>query len=258
VAEEKNEGQEKTQPATPQKLDKLREKGQVPRSQEVSALISVLSVTMLLLFSSGWMANRLSGLFKHSFSTIPPHAHSESWYWGQLSHAFTETLLTVLPVAAFAFVITLIGSYGIGGWTLNAENILPKLSKLDPIEGLKTRVFSVNGLMQMLKALAKFLLIFATAATVLSLAWEYISNLSHTTAESGIARGLWIGWLAMVTLAMPLIVIAIIDVPFQIWNFKRRNRMSFQDLRDEQKESEGSPELKQRIQPDSLRGCTQV
>ena len=122
----------------------------------------------------------------------------------------------------------------------------PKLSKLNPLKGMK-RVFSVKGLIELLKALGKFVLIGGVTALILWWTLEDFIRLSSMDMEQAIIElGALIGW-SFVLIASTLTVIAFIDVPFQLWNHKRELRMTKQEVREEMKETEGRPEVKGRI-----------
>jgi flagellar biosynthetic protein FlhB len=134
----------------------------------------------------------------------------------------------------------------LGGISFSSESLVPKLEKLSPLKGFK-RMFSARGLSELLKAMAKFLLIGGITILLLYNTLGKYLALHGMDMEQAISHlnGL-IGW-SVVLLASSLIVIAAIDVPFQLWDHKRQLKMTRQELRDEMKETEGKPEVKGRI-----------
>ena len=245
VAEERNDGQERSQPATPRKLEQLRSDGQVPRSQDLAATGLLLAMAGALLAFGPHLVERLGGAMTKGFRANPKAAPDE------LVHARYEglgdILLTVAPFLAIAAVAALIAPLAVGGWTFSGKPLEPDLSKLDPIKGLTKRVFTVRGLMEMVKAGAKFLLIGAVAVTLIY--WQLSSNLALASMapQPGLEKAVWTLGFSFLLLAAAMIVIAAIDVPFQRWNFARQNRMSFEELKRENRNEEGAPELRAKV-----------
>jgi flagellar biosynthetic protein FlhB len=129
---------------------------------------------------------------------------------------------------------------------MSLQAMQPKLSKLDPIKGMK-RIFSVKGLMEMVKSLGKFLLV-AVATVALLKAWAGdLIRLGDLGVEQSLGQAMnLVAWSALL-LSSTLILMALIDVPFQLWQHKRDLKMTQQEVRDEYKETEGKPEVKGRI-----------
>jgi flagellar biosynthetic protein FlhB len=164
----------------------------------------------------------------------------------RLGSASQDTLLVLLPFFILVVAVAVISSVALGGITLSTEAIAPKLEKLNPLKGLK-RLVSVKGLVELLKALAKFLLV--GGATALAL-WTTLDDfIALNTMELGpavIQLGRLVGW-SFVLVASTLILVAMIDVPFQLWDHKRQLKMTRQELKEEMKDTEGRPEVKGRI-----------
>ena len=152
----------------------------------------------------------------------------------------------IAPFLLILLAASIIGPVSLGGWIFSAEAMAPKASRMNPLAGLK-RMFSVQALVELLKALAKFILILLVGLFVLS-AWQGdLLSLVHEPIESAILHAMTVvGWSAL-WMSCGLILIAAVDVPFQLWSSKQKLMMTKQEVRDEYKDSEGKPEVKQRI-----------
>jgi flagellar biosynthetic protein FlhB len=150
------------------------------------------------------------------------------------------------PFFAVMMVVAVLASIALGGFNFSAEALQPKFDKLNPIKGMK-RLFSPNGLMELLKSLAKFVIVGGVTGLLI---WLWLGDflaLGRMELAPALREGMsMVGWAALL-LAASLIVMALIDVPFQLWNHTRQLKMTQQEVRDELKETEGRPEVKGRI-----------
>lgn len=245
MADGQNDGQERAQPATPQKLDQLRRDGQVPRSQDLSATALLLAMGGAFLLLGPGMVRDLSAIMSRAFRTSPtnePDVLIKTLYVGLL-----DASATVAPLLVIAGAAALLAPLLVGGWVLSSKPLEPDLTKLDPIKGLTKRVFTVRGLVEMLKAAAKFL--FVGAVAVILIRWQLPANLALSGADpmAGLERAGWTLGLSFLALSAAMIAIAALDVPFQRWNFARQNRMSFDEIKRENRSEEGSPELRAKV-----------
>jgi flagellar biosynthetic protein FlhB len=144
------------------------------------------------------------------------------------------------------FVVALLVPASIGGWSFSTKSLAPNLEKLDPIKGLG-RIFGWRGLMELAKALAKFLLIAAVAGALIMYMAPQLLQLGDEPLRRALAHAGGILGLSFVVLSAALIVIAAVDVPFQLWQHAKQLRMTRQEVKDEFKETEGRPEVKGRI-----------
>jgi flagellar biosynthetic protein FlhB len=169
---------------------------------------------------------------------------------GTMSQALMDALLTGLellaPVAIATIGAAILGTMVLGGWAFSTEALTPDFSRLNPVTGLK-RLFSVNGLIELLKALAKFALVGTIAAILLWRLNGDFLELGTLTLQKAINRSAWLGGISLIGLAASLVLIAAVDVPFQFWRHRRQLRMTKQEQRDELKETEGRPEVRGRI-----------
>ena len=152
----------------------------------------------------------------------------------------------LVPFFLVMIVAAVLSSVALGGFNLSFEAMQPKLSKLDPIKGMK-RIFSAKGLMELLKSLGKFVLIASATVVLLRLWAEDLLRLGDLSVEQSLGAGMdMVAWSSLM-LSSTLIIMALIDVPFQLWQYKRDLKMTQQEVRDELKETEGRPEVKSHI-----------
>lgn len=244
--EDKNTGQEKTEQPTEKRLQESRDKGQVARSKELNTVLSVLifGVTMALFGSAFFQSiiNQMaSGLAVDTDLLLRDNGLSEGFQTAALSG-----LWSLLPILMMMFAAAFVGPFLMGGFVLSAEALQPKLSKIDPIAGLK-RVFSSQGLMELFKALCKFLLIATVAGFFLYYMLSDVMALGRASLEPGIQQAAWLLLTCLVLTGAVLVLIAAIDVPYQLWLHQKKQMMTRQEVKDELKETEGRPEVKGRI-----------
>jgi flagellar biosynthetic protein FlhB len=239
-------GQDKTEEPTARKLDKAREDGQVARSSELPAAVVVIGALLMLLTTGGWLVTRMAHIFANGFvfdrTTINKPLLLPAHFGDQLMSSF----ITVMPVMVFTVIAAIVASGVTGGYLFSMHAVAPKGSKLSLISGLG-RIFGTHALVELGKALLKFSLV------ALVLWWSLMSNMDglirigHMGLEPALsAAGVMIMQSAL-WVALSLAVIALIDVPYQKYAFNKRMRMTKQEVKDEYKQMEGSPEVKAQI-----------
>jgi flagellar biosynthetic protein FlhB len=239
-------GQEKTEQPTAKRLLDAKRKGQVPRSRELNSMaVTMIGVTALVVMSHT-IGDGLSQMMSQSFVITREQIFDTNSMFIQLGEGFFQMLLTLLPFFVAVVVAAIVSSVALGGFSISSEAIAPKLSKLSPLKGMK-RIFSARGLVEMLKAMAKFIFIGGVTIQLLWLSLDKFLALHGMELHQAIEKlnGL-IGW-SVILMTSTLILIAAFDVPFQLWDHKRQLKMTRQEVRDEMKETEGKPEVKSRI-----------
>lgn len=246
MSEQSDTSQEKTEEPTPKRLQQARDKGQVARSRELNTVAVLLAGAGGLMVFGPQMLVGLIELIRDALSFDRGVAMHSDQLGQRLGAFLLEGLLATAPLAVLLFLVALIAPMALGGLAASAQAIAPKWEKLDPVKGLK-RVFGPQGLMELLKALGKFLVITVAGAVILwSLAGD-ILDLTRMALLPALQRAAWLcGW-AFVALSSVLLVIAAVDVPFQIWQHTKQLRMTRQEVKDELKDTEGKPEVKAKM-----------
>ncbi len=246
MAEENQDGQEKTEQPTAKRLDDARKKGQIARSRELNTMAITLIGGIALVSMSSHIGKGLWDLMTNNFTIPRQDMYDTTAMVNRLALAIQDALFMLLPFFLVVVVLAIASSVALGGYTFSGESLAPNFGKLNPIKGLK-RVFSLRGLVELLKALAKFLLVGSATGLVL---WNTLggfmslSQMDLTKAAS--EMGSLIGG-AFILISSTLIIIAMVDAPFQLWQHKRQLKMTRQEVREEMKDTEGRPEVKGRI-----------
>lgn len=238
--------QEKTEQPTARRIEKAREDGQVPRSRELSmAIIMVISSAYLLMAGDGIIVD-IRQLLESSL-TLERDAIMDTkqlpvaWF-----ERFVEGIMAIMPLLIITLILALITPALIGGWLFSTKAFMPKASKLNPLSGMK-RMFGTQALMELIKAIVKFLLVAGVGYLVVSAEIDKVFALGSMPLETAMEEGAFILIKAFLFISLSLMVIAAIDVPYQIYSHTEKLKMSLQDIKDEMKEMEGRPEVKAQV-----------
>jgi len=239
-------GQERTEQATPKRLKEAREKGQVPRSQELS-IAAVCIAAAVAIYTLGRMAaGNFADLMHDTLSIEPATAMDESALWPALTTAGSRALWIILPILGATFFAALAAPIAIGGWNFSGKALVPQFSRLNPANGLG-RVFSARGLVELGKGIAKVAVVAVTGWVLLRGLTPQLMGLSTEPLQGAISHAASLAGYSLLVLVCGLAIIAGFDVPFQLWQHAKELRMTREEVREEYKESEGSPETRGRI-----------
>ncbi|WP_417545194.1 flagellar biosynthesis protein FlhB [Marinobacter sp.] len=246
MAEENDNSQEKTEEATPRRLEKAKEDGQTARSKELATMAVLIAGAGGLLMFGSQLGAAMEAIMRDAF-TLERSAIFDTRHMSiQLMASAKEAAWALAPIFLLLLVAAVAGSIGIGGLLFSGKAIAPKLNRMDPIKGLG-RMFSMRSLIELVKAIAKVGLVMAVAIFILNIRTEDLLAIAEESAIPAMEHVLWtLGW-SFFVLACATIVIAIIDVPFQIFDHQKKLRMTKQEVKDEYKDSEGKPEVKGKI-----------
>jgi flagellar biosynthesis protein FlhB len=246
MAAEAEQGGERTEEPSPRRLQEARERGQVPRSRELTNFAAMMGGSATLVAVGGSLAGRLSQMMRDGLGIDPHSLRDVDSMSSALGQACTSALGALLPIFGALIVLVLLASVLLGGWNFSARAMAPDFSRLSPSAGLG-RLFGLRGASELGKALMKCLVVGGVCAAVVAWIFRDVLALAHMAPRAAIGRGAGlVGW-SFVWLCASLSLVAIVDVPLQLFQFKRALRMTRQELRDEAKESDGRPETKQRI-----------
>jgi flagellar biosynthetic protein FlhB len=151
-----------------------------------------------------------------------------------------------VPIFGALVAIVVLAGIAIGGWNFSPAALTPDFTRMSPLSGFK-RLFGLRGASELGKALLKCGMVGGVATGIVASLFPQVLALGHMSASSAIGRGAGLMSVAFVWLCASLALVAAVDVPLQLFQFKRALRMTRQELRDEAKESDGRPETKQRI-----------
>ncbi len=245
MAEQKPQ-QDRTEQPTPKRLKEAKEKGNVPRSRELTMTCVMLAGASALLFLAAGIGNTMLADMRGAFAVERELIFDPGYLTRALATVILDALYSLLPLAVLVPMAALGGAVLIGGWSFSASGMAFKTERLNPVKGL-ARVFGANGLNELLKALAKFAIV-----AVVSVAWLWYSadtllSLGRQPIRAAITHALELCGVSFLFVSSTLILIALVDVPFQLWNHTKKLKMTRQEVRDELKDTEGRPEVKSRI-----------
>ncbi|MDJ0833271.1 MAG: flagellar biosynthesis protein FlhB [Gammaproteobacteria bacterium] len=243
---EHDTSQEKTEQPTPKKLREAKQQGQIPRSRELNSMsIMVIGASGLLLFGA-FMLKSLSQMMSTGFSLTRAEILDKQTLFLRFEQAFWDALAGITPFLALMTIVAILTPLLLGGWAFSVEQIAFKPDRLNPISGLK-RIFSAKGLMELVKAMAKFILVSVIAVAFLWSQADTFLNLGNEPFIQGLTHAAWLFGFSFLVMSLALVLIAAIDVPFQIWDHSQKLKMTLQEVRDEMKETEGRPEVKSKV-----------
>jgi len=243
---ESESGQDKTEDPTEKRKNDAREKGEIARSKELNTVAVMLAGSLGLLSFGGFLAGALMEIMRNSFS-LPREVLMDERYMGIFLLASGKlAILATQPVLLVLLLAALIGPIALGGWLFAAGSMAPKFSRMNPLAGIK-RMFSMHSLAELLKALAKFFVILLVALAVLSADRDDLLSIANEPLDQAIMHSVQVVAWSALWMACGLLIIAAVDVPIQLYQAKQKLMMTKQEVRDEYKDTEGKPEVKQRI-----------
>ncbi|MEN5301377.1 MULTISPECIES: flagellar biosynthesis protein FlhB [unclassified Pseudomonas] len=243
---ESESGQDKTEDPTDKRKRDAREKGEIARSKELNTVASTLAGAGALLAFGGNLAETLMALMRMNFSLTREVLVDERSMGMFLLASGKMAIWAVQPILMLLFVIAFVSPIALGGFIFSGSLLQPKFSRMNPLSGIK-RMFSLNSLTELLKAMAKFMVILVVALVVLGNDRQALLAIANEPLEQAIIHSVQVvGWSAL-WMAAGLLLIAAADVPFQLWQTHKKLKMTKQEIKDEYKDSEGKPEVKQRI-----------
>ena len=244
MAEDRDESQEKTQEPTPRRLEKAKEDGKVLSSKEAFVFTSMF-VGVLLFYLSPMLLDDFLKICKSFFSFGPEVANGKSPL-ESMATVIRFLLQVFLIFSIPLLIVSIITQFVVGGINFSIKSIYWKFEKMNPIKGLK-RIFSIKGLVELIKAILKVTLLGAVSFFVINKYLPDITNLTSANIFSAVNR--MTSFFPELALALMLVLafLAIIDVIYQKYDYIKQLRMSHQDLKDEYKETDGQPEVKQKI-----------
>ena len=237
---------EKTEPASPKRIEDARKKGQVPRSHELSTFATLMTGLIAVFTLAPDIYLAIKEIMVHSFTFNRSILLSPKLMQETLVAAMQAALIALLPIFAACVLVAIMVPILIGGWVFSMEALGPKFSKLNPASGIG-RMFSVRTIVETIKTVLKSTLIGGVAGWILWNEKDQFISLIAMPPDAGFLM-LWqiLKHTLLITVS-GMAMIVLIDVPYQLWDYYKGLRMTKEDVRQENKESEGDPHVKGRI-----------
>jgi len=243
---ENEDGQERTESATPKRLEEARQKGQIPRSRDLSAAAVVMTGGVALSSLGSQIGGDLYSLMRRGLTLTREQMLDSNQLVPSLANAAMDGLSACLPILGLLLLAALLAPLVLGGWSFSTEALMPQFSRLNPLAGIK-RIFAMRSIVELLKALAKFGVVGVIAAMVLWKDADELLALGREPMAEAIVHAIKLSGSAMILISAGMLLIAGVDVPYQLWQYAKQLKMTREEVRREMKESEGSPEVKGRI-----------
>ncbi len=243
---ENEQGQEKTEDATAKKLTDARKKGQVPRSREFNTFFMMMASGAGLLFMGEDIIRGLMDIIFGGFSLQRQEIFDTKYMLSAFWASVLDALQMLVPLFLLLIFVAIASSLTIGGWNFAVGAMMPKASKLNPLSGLK-RIFGPKGLVELSKALAKFFIVAGVAVLLMEMNADWLLSIGNMPLQPALSEtGNELLWYFLI-LSLSLLVVAAVDAPFQLWDNKNQLKMSKDEVKQEHKSQEGSPETKARV-----------
>tara|TARA_R110001599_G_scaffold83628_5_gene224641 strand:+ start:662 stop:1798 length:1137 start_codon:yes stop_codon:yes gene_type:complete len=246
MAEGGDSSQDKSEEPTARRIEKAKEDGQVPRSKELNTTLLLMSGAAGLLIFGDQIGHHLINIMTASFSFTREAAFDPKQMSLYLVNAAVEISQIVIPFLVVLFIAAIVGSIALGGWLFSAKSLVPKFSKLNPIKGIG-KMFALKSLVELLKAIAKITVVMTFAVLIIRSQMPELLGLGHESVIPAMAHAAKILAWSFFLLSSTMIIIAAVDVPFQIYDHLKNLKMTKQEVKDEYKDTEGKPEVKQKI-----------
>ena len=244
MAEESQD--DKTEEPTARRLEKAKEDGQVLRSQDMTIAAVTVTVIAAMYLGGFWMGPRSVDTFTEALTIPSNYAFEANLALNRLSILALDSFVTVIPVFVLAIVAAIGSATALGGFVFSAKAFAPKASKLNPIKGM-SRIFGLKALVELSKALLKFSLVAGIGGSYLYFNFDTIMSVGDMPIDRAIAQSVETALLGALVATVALVLIALIDVPYQRYEFIKKLKMTKQEIKDEMKDIEGQPEVRQRI-----------
>ena len=237
---------ERTEPASARKLEQARERGNVPRSRELATLAVLLASTAIMALLGVYMFQGLDRVMQNALSFDLADMATPEMMGRNLMEAGLDGVLLYLPLAIAVVVAAVGANLMLSGWVFSSQALEFNFSKLNPVSGI-ARMFSLNALAELIKALLKGGLIAGVAGWMIWHQHDGILALANEPLEAAVAHFGQIALFTFLASVAAFVFIVALDVPFQLWDYHHGLRMTKEELRQEGKEIEGDPQIKARI-----------
>jgi flagellar biosynthesis protein FlhB len=249
---EEDPGQERTERASPKRQREARERGQIPRSRELNTTLLLIGASGGFLFLGSSIVGHIQTLMETSLSIDRARIFKAGSMTEALQTGGVDMLIALSPLMLVLLLVALMAPMALGGWAFSTSALGFKWERVDPIQGMK-RLFSWQGLLELVKAPVKFALLLAVSAALLWFQGREILELGMESMPQAMGHGIGMVAWSFLALCATLLIIAAVDIPFQLWNYARQLRMTRQELREEMKETDGRPEVKAQIRRNQRR-----
>jgi flagellar biosynthetic protein FlhB len=243
---EQDESGERTELPTEKRLREAREQGNIPRSRELATAAVFGAGVLTVIAMAPSLGRNTLGWMKIALSPEPGLMRHPDQLFGYTGLLLLKLLAVVAPIALVCMLAGVAGPALMGGLRVSQKSLMPDFTRLSPMAGIK-RLYGAESVAELLRSLLRVVLIGGAATICIKLGLNPLRELLTMPLEQAVRSGLGFTRTLLLATTGALILLAAIDAPYQKWNWLRKLKMTRQELREEMKESEGSPEVKGRI-----------
>ncbi len=236
---------DKSEQPTDSKLKKAKEKGQIPRSRELTSLMILLVGIMLFWIMGTHFVSKLKAIIQQAM-LVAHRTDDDKQIIFNLINLLTAGFWAILPIFVGLVIVAIIAPLSVGGLLFSLQSIKPNLGKLNPISGFK-RLFSLRIFSELFKSILKVVLIAFAAALFLIYQFPNMLVLPSMYLNNALSQVMQLLIYASLLIVLALIPMVGFDIFYQIWSNLKKLKMSKQEVKDEFKEQEGNPQIKGRI-----------
>lgn len=237
---------ERTEPASPRRMEQAREDGDVPRSRELATCTVLLAAGGALWFAGDGLIRQINSLLVSSLAFERAQAFDSDALLARNAAHIGELLFAFAPVAILLILVAAASPLLIGGWLFSVKALQPNFGRMNPLSGLGNMI-STRALVELGKAIGKAILVGSVAWLVMSHQLNAVLGLSVEPLKTGSVHLGHLLLTSFIAIVGGLVLIAAIDVPYQMWHYANKLKMTRQEIRQEAKESDGNPEIKAKI-----------
>lgn len=237
---------ERTEPASPKRLEQAREEGDVPRSRELSTATILLAAGGALWAMGDTLISHLNQNLIAGLTLEREVAFDFNLLIGKIGSGLLDVMLAFSPVAVLLMLVALGSPLLIGGWLFSAKALEPNFGRLNPASGLGNMISARAGV-ELLKAILKTVLVGSVAWVVIMGQKEAIFALPLENVKLGTGHVGYMMAVSFMSIVAALILIAAIDAPYQMWHYANKLKMTHQEVVQESKEANGNPQIKAKI-----------
>ncbi|KVS33520.1 flagellar type III secretion system protein FlhB [Burkholderia cepacia] len=237
---------DKTEAATPRRREKAREEGQVARSRELASFALLAAGFYGAWLLAGPSGGHLQAMLRGAFLFDRATAFDTNRMLSAAGSASLEGFAALLPLLALTGVAALLAPMALGGWLISQKTFELKFDRLNPISGLG-RIFSIQGPIQLGMSLAKTLVVGGIGGVAIWRSKDELLGLATQPLGVALPDALHLVAVCCGTTVAGMLVVAALDVPYQIWQYNKKLRMTKEEVKREHRENEGDPHVKGRI-----------
>lgn len=237
---------EKTEEPTGRRIEQAREQGQVPHSRELGTFLVLAVAAATIWMMGGWFAQRSTALMQKGFVIESQFIREPGLMLPRLADISSDALFIFSPLLALLLVAAILPPFFLNAWVFSPKALVPDLKRLNPLSGFG-RMFSWASLMELLKAVLKAALVGGVAALLIWKERDELFGLLGEPLEAGLAHAGHMIAFSFLILVATLVLVVAADVPFQLWQYFDKLKMTKEEVRQEMKEMMGDPHVKGRI-----------